>query len=86
MRAFLVLATLLVCAAPARADVFVPPIRPRPGDAYCADTAGDVVAVTRKVRAGWVIEASVSGGPWQRVLGAPVRAAVRVLPVGRGRR
>ena len=80
MRAFLVLATLLVCAAPARADVFVPADPAAPSGAYCADTAGDVIAVTRKVRAGWVIEASVSGGPWQRVLGAPVRAAYGFCP------
>ncbi|MDA0169272.1 hypothetical protein OJ998_09260 [Solirubrobacter taibaiensis] len=80
MRPLLLAALLLVCAAPARADVFVPADPAGPADAHCVDAAGDVVAVTRKVREGWVIEASVGGGPWQRLLGAPVRALYGFCP------
>ena len=80
VRTLLVLALLLLTAAPARAEGFAPADPLPPVDGHCVAAAGDVIAVGRSVREGWVIEASVAGGPWERVLGAPLRGDVGGCP------
>jgi len=51
---------------------------PRAGT--CFDAAADTIAIGRETARGWVIDASTSEGPWQRVIG-PVAAKGTFCPV-----
>lgn len=44
-----------------------------PISATCADTDADTVAITRDTPAGWVVDTSTAGGPWQRAFGPSTR-------------
>jgi len=45
----------------------------------CADVDADTVAIRRETAAGWVVETSTAGGPWERALG-PVKQSTAACP------